>query len=86
VICWIKPFTGLADDMLLGALLDAGAPLDAVRAAITATGLTGWELTCERTVSHGLSATRVIVDVRDQATERRAADLIALASPSAPQP
>jgi uncharacterized protein (TIGR00299 family) protein len=86
VICWIKPFTGLADDMLLGALLDAGAPLDAVRAAITATGLTGWELTCERTVSHGLSATRVLVDVRDQATERRAADLIALASLSAPQP
>jgi pyridinium-3,5-bisthiocarboxylic acid mononucleotide nickel chelatase len=43
VICWINPFTGLAGDMLLGALLDAGAPLDAVRAAITATGLTGWE-------------------------------------------
>ena len=86
MICWINPFTGLAGDMLLGALLDAGAPLDAVRAAITATGLTGWELTCERTVSHGLSATRVLVDVRDQATERRAADLIALASLSAPQP
>jgi len=86
VICWINPFTGLAGDMLLGALLDAGAPLDAVRAAITATGLTGWELTCERTVSHGLSATRVLVDVRGQATERRAADLIALASLSAPQP
>jgi len=86
VICWINPFTGLAGDMLLGALLDAGAPLDAVRAAITATGLTGWELTCERTVSHGLSATRVLVDVRDQATERRAADLIALAALSAPQP
>ena len=86
MICWINPFTGLAGDMLLGALLDAGAPLDDVRAAITATGLTGWELTCERTVSHGLSATRVLVDVRDQATERRAADLIALASLSAPQP
>ena len=86
MICWINPFTGLAGDMLLGALLDAGAPLDAVRAAITATGLTGWELTCERTVSHGLSATRVLVDVRGQATERRAADLIALASLSAPQP
>jgi pyridinium-3,5-bisthiocarboxylic acid mononucleotide nickel chelatase len=86
VICWINPFTGLAGDMLLGALLDAGAPLDDVRAAITATGLTGWELTCERITSHGLSATRVLVDVRDQATERRAADLIALASLSAPQP
>jgi pyridinium-3,5-bisthiocarboxylic acid mononucleotide nickel chelatase len=86
VICWINPFTGLAGDMLLGALLDAGAPVDAVRAAITATGLTGWELDCERTVSHGLAATRVLVDVHDQATRRQAADLIALAAQSAPQP
>jgi hypothetical protein len=31
--------------MLLAALLDAGAPLDAVRPAISPTGLTGWELT-----------------------------------------
>lgn len=86
MICWINPFAGLAGDMLLGALLDAGAPLDTVRAAITATGLTGWELACERTVSHGLAATRALVDVRDQATQRSAADLIALASRSAPQP
>jgi pyridinium-3,5-bisthiocarboxylic acid mononucleotide nickel chelatase len=86
VICWINPFTGLAGDMLLAALLDAGAPLDAVRSAVTATGLTGWELSCERITSHGLSATRVHVDVHDQATERRAAELIAMASAAAPQP
>ena len=34
MICWINPFTGLAGDMLLAALLDAGAPMEAVRAAI----------------------------------------------------
>jgi pyridinium-3,5-bisthiocarboxylic acid mononucleotide nickel chelatase len=86
VICWINPFTGLAGDMLLAALLDAGAPLDAVRAAVTATGLTGWELTCERITTHGLSATRVHVDVHDPATQRRAAELIALASAATPPP
>jgi pyridinium-3,5-bisthiocarboxylic acid mononucleotide nickel chelatase len=86
VIAWINPFTGLAGDMLLAALLDAGAPLDAVRSAITATGLTGWELRCERVTSHGLSATRVHVDVHDPATERRASELIAMASLTAPQP
>lgn len=86
MICWITPFTGLAGDMLLGALLDAGAPLDSVRGAITATGLSGWDLTCERTTSHGLSATRVHVHVRDQVTERRAADLITLASRTRPGP
>jgi pyridinium-3,5-bisthiocarboxylic acid mononucleotide nickel chelatase len=86
MICWINPFTGLAGDMLLAALLDAGAPLDAVRSAITATGLTGWELTCERITTHGLSATRVHVDVHDPVTERRAAELIALASAATPPP
>jgi uncharacterized protein (TIGR00299 family) protein len=86
MICWINPFTGLAGDMLLAALLDAGAPLDAVRSAITTTGLTGWELTCERITTHGLSATRVHVDVHDPVTERRAAELTALASAATPPP
>jgi uncharacterized protein (TIGR00299 family) protein len=86
VICWINPFTGLAGDMLLAALLDAGAPITAVRAAIEATGLTGWELTAERVTDHGLAATRVRVAVTDRAAERRAAELIALASAATPEP
>ena len=86
MICWLNPVTGLAGDMLLGALLDAGAPLATVRDAISATGLTGWELTSEPVTSHGLSATRVHVHVQDPATERKAADLITLASGARPQP
>lgn len=86
MICWLNPVTGLAGDMLLGALLDAGAPLATVRDAISATGLTGWELTSEPVTSHGLSATRVHVHVQDLATERKAADLITLASRARPQP
>lgn len=86
MICWINPFTGLAGDMLLAALLDAGAPLEPVRAAIRATGLDGWELTAEHVTDHGLSATRVHVHVTDPTTERRAADLIALASGATPAP
>ncbi|MFF4783469.1 nickel pincer cofactor biosynthesis protein LarC [Streptomyces griseorubiginosus] len=86
MICWINPFTGLAGDMLLAALIDAGAPLDRIRAAIEATGLTGWELTAERVTDHGLSATRVQVHVTDPVTERHAAEVIALASRAAPEP
>jgi pyridinium-3,5-bisthiocarboxylic acid mononucleotide nickel chelatase len=86
VIGWINPFTGLAGDMLLGALLDAGAPLDPVRAAVAATGLTGWELDCERVTSHGLAAARVRIAVTDTAAERPAAELIAMAARARPRP
>lgn len=86
MICWINPFTGLAGDMLLGALIDAGAPLDRIRAAVAATGLTGWDLTAERVTDHGLSATRVRVEVSDPCTERRAAEILELASRAAPPP
>jgi hypothetical protein len=86
VICWINPFTGLAGDMLLAALLDAGAPLDDVRAAVAATGLDGWELSAERVTTHGLSALRARTRVLDQASERQAAELIAMASAATPPP
>jgi uncharacterized protein (DUF111 family) len=86
VICWITPFTGIAGDMLLGALIDAGAPIDEIRAAVASTGLTGWELTAHRVVTHGLAATRAEVHVTDTATERAAADVIALAARARPDP
>ncbi|GAA3415050.1 nickel pincer cofactor biosynthesis protein LarC [Streptosporangium vulgare] len=86
MICWVNPFTGLAGDMLLAALVDAGAPLEGIRAAVASTGLTGWELTAGRAVSHGLSVTRVRVTVTDTATERRAAELISMAAAARPEP
>ncbi|MCG5212589.1 nickel pincer cofactor biosynthesis protein LarC [Streptosporangium soli] len=86
MICWITPFTGIAGDMTLGALIDAGAPLEGIEAAIGSTGLTGWELTAERVVTHGLAATRAEVRVTDTATERAAAEVIALAARARPEP
>lgn len=85
MICWINPFTGLAGDMLLGALIDAGAPLPPIRAAVESTGLTGCELTATRVVEHGLAATRVHVEVTDDRRERRAAELIDMAARARPQ-
>ncbi|MDH2430779.1 nickel pincer cofactor biosynthesis protein LarC [Sphaerisporangium sp. TRM90804] len=80
MILHLNPFTGLAGDMLLGALLDAGASLDAVRRAVTLTGLTGWRVDAEEVRTGPLVAVRVRVGVEDDATERSASELLAMAA------
>jgi len=52
---------GVAGDMLLGALLDAGADLDTVRAGVRALGIPGLELGARRTRRGGLACTQAMV-------------------------
>ena len=50
-------FSGASGDMILGALLDAGAPQADMRESLEALGLEGWSLQIERTSKGALSAT-----------------------------
>jgi pyridinium-3,5-bisthiocarboxylic acid mononucleotide nickel chelatase len=68
---------GVAGDMLLGALVDAGAAPAAVTAAIGSMGLPGASVRFERTRRAGFACTRAIVDVADVPDrERTPADVI----------
>lgn len=80
MILHLNPFTGLAGDMLLGALLSAGASVDVVRRAVARTGLTGWRLEAENVRTGALMAVHVRVEVDDDATERPASVLIEMAA------
>ena len=84
MILWLNPFSGISGDMLLGALLDLGAPLGEVRAAVASTGLTGWELTAVPVRRAGLAACQARVRVDDEVPARRAADLLTLARAAVP--
>jgi uncharacterized protein (TIGR00299 family) protein len=84
VILWLNPFSGISGDMLLGALLDLGAPLDAVRASVASTGLTGWELTAGSVQRAGLAACHARVKVDDGVPARQAAELLTLARAALP--
>ena len=86
MILWLNPTAGLSGDMLLGALLDLGAPLDAVRAAIASTGVRGWSVEPIRVQRQGIRALHVQVAVTDSASERSAAELIELVSGAQPEP
>jgi uncharacterized protein (TIGR00299 family) protein len=62
-IAFFDPFSGASGDMILGALLDAGLPLPALRAELGKLDLAGYDLRVERVTQHGLSGTHVAVAV-----------------------
>ncbi|MCK4175946.1 nickel pincer cofactor biosynthesis protein LarC [Aciditerrimonas ferrireducens] len=75
-VAWLHCFSGIAGDMLLAALLDAGAPQDEVEAVLGQLPLRGWQLVVRRVERGGLAATAVEVLVEDPPDQvRRAGEL-----------
>jgi uncharacterized protein (TIGR00299 family) protein len=58
---WFHCFSGIAGDMALGALVDAGADLDEVRRLCERLPVGGWELEAEPVLRCGIGATKVHV-------------------------
>jgi uncharacterized protein (TIGR00299 family) protein len=60
-VLYLDCVSGIAGDMLLGALLDAGADIDAVRSGLERLGIDGFTLKTERVARHGIAATHATV-------------------------
>lgn len=70
-LAWFHCFHGVAGDMALGALVDAGADLGAVEAIVRGVGVDGWTLRAEPVLRSGVAATKVHVGGVDGAHHHR---------------
>jgi uncharacterized protein (TIGR00299 family) protein len=70
-------FSGISGDMALGALLDAGASSDAVRAGLDSLGLP-IRFAAEKVRKGGFAATRVLIDAPEEQEHRHLPDVEAI--------
>ncbi len=64
-LAWFNCFSGIAGDMALGALFDAGADVAVVEAGLRALPVTGWTLDVQPVLRHGLAGTRALVTLTE---------------------
>ncbi|HEX3327485.1 MAG TPA: nickel pincer cofactor biosynthesis protein LarC, partial [Actinomycetota bacterium] len=71
-------FSGASGDMILGALLDAGASEDQVRASLDAIGVQGWNLQLSQVQRGPLRSSRAEISVTEGGGQRSHRDIVAL--------
>ncbi len=64
-IAYVDCFSGASGDMLLGALLDAGLPLEALQAELAKLELGGYTLSVERVRRHGITGSQFKVEIEE---------------------
>ena len=77
-VAFLDCFSGIAGDMLLGAMLDAGLPLEALVAELSRLPLSGYRLQALEVRRAGLRATRVTVEVEGHQPPRQVSDILSL--------
>jgi pyridinium-3,5-bisthiocarboxylic acid mononucleotide nickel chelatase len=69
-LAYFDCFSGISGDMTLGALVDAGCPVEYLRSELQSLQVPGWTLAAEKVWKNGMAATYVKVSTEDQQTHR----------------
>ncbi len=77
-IAYFDCIAGASGDMILGALVDAGLPLETLRERLSALHLADFDLQARRVAKNAFAATKVDVIVADDVPERHLADIEAI--------
>jgi pyridinium-3,5-bisthiocarboxylic acid mononucleotide nickel chelatase len=75
-LAYFDCFSGISGDMTLGALVDAGCPVEYLRAELQSLEVPGWRLSAERIWKNGMAATHVKVATEDQQKHRNLSTIL----------
>jgi uncharacterized protein (TIGR00299 family) protein len=77
-IAWFHCYAGIAGDMALGSLLDAGADIEEVAGMLRRLPFGGWTLSQEPVLRSGIAATRAVVETTDDVVVRTHSHIVGL--------
>jgi len=86
-LAYFDCFSGISGDMTLGALVDAGCPVEYLRSELQSLDVPGWTLSAEKVWKNGMAATYVNVVSEDQQKHRSLSTILEIIGKStiAPQ-
>ncbi len=86
-LAYFDCFSGISGDMTLGALVDAGCPVEYLRSELQSLDVPGWTLSAEKVWKNGMAATYVKVTTEDQQKHRSLSTILEIIGKSkiAPQ-
>jgi len=85
-VAYFDCFSGISGDMTLGALLDAGCPLEVLRGKLQSLPVPGWEISAEKVWKNGMAATYVRVKTEDTQTHRSLSTILSILEKSGLDP
>jgi pyridinium-3,5-bisthiocarboxylic acid mononucleotide nickel chelatase len=71
-------FSGISGDMVLGALVDAGADAAHMEAELRRLPVSRWQMRAERVKRRGIAATKIHVDTQEHHTHRGLAEILGM--------
>lgn len=77
-VAYLDCFSGASGDMLLGAVIDAGVPVENIRSELKRLPLDGYELTAARVKRAGIAATHARVAVSGRPAPRTLSDVLGI--------
>jgi uncharacterized protein (TIGR00299 family) protein len=82
-IAYFDCFSGVAGDMIIGALLDAGLPFDDLKREVSKIGITGYNLSAKKVKKNQVAGTKFTVELKEKQPSRSPKEIRSIISDSA---